>query len=217
MGQIDKFRAAMSKAKGFARPAKFKIRLHPPGNLLPEFRRDVELFCNAVQMPGHDLQTQKVKYGSAPAREMVVAHGFGGTIKASFYLSADMREKIFFEAWQNLAVNPITHKANYYDNYKGSMEIFQLSHQGNGIKLKPRKDGPRNSEVSGGFYSPDDFDMATYGIEVMEVYPEQVGGIEYDYSTSDEIAILTVQLQYREWRNSLLTKNPIFPGETESV
>ncbi len=30
MGQIDKFRAAMSKAKGFARPSKFAVRINPP-------------------------------------------------------------------------------------------------------------------------------------------------------------------------------------------
>ena len=30
MGQIDKFRAAMGKAKGFARPSKFAVRINPP-------------------------------------------------------------------------------------------------------------------------------------------------------------------------------------------
>ena len=30
MGQIDNFRATMAKAKGFARPSKFAVRINPP-------------------------------------------------------------------------------------------------------------------------------------------------------------------------------------------
>ena len=45
---------------------------------------------------------------------------------ASFLLSNDLKEKHYFELWQSLAVDNYTHKANYYDDYIGSMEIYQF-------------------------------------------------------------------------------------------
>ena len=126
MGQIDKFRAQIKKADGLARQSKFKVIIRPP-DWLNQYRDGIELFCSDIEMPGHDLETVAQQHSSAPTRNMVTHHDFGGSIQASFYLSADLNEKSFFEAWQNTAVNPITHKANYYNNYVGSLEIYQLS------------------------------------------------------------------------------------------
>ena len=57
---------------------------------------------------------------------LVQSHAFAGTIDAIFYLSADHRERFLLEQWQELAVNRYTHKANYYNEYVGGMEIYQL-------------------------------------------------------------------------------------------
>ena len=133
----------------------------------------VNLHCNSVSMPGHDLQAQDVQHGSAPGRQMVTSHDYAGTIAASFYLDINLRERHFFEQWQKLAVDTSTHKANYYDDYIGSMEIFQL-------------DG--NGEI-------------TYGIKATEVYPTTLAGIEYAYANTNQIALQAVQFQYRQWFN----------------
>ena len=133
----------------------------------------VNLHCNSVSMPGHDLQAQDVQHGSAPGRQMVTSHDYAGTIAASFYLDINLRERHFFEQWQKLAVDTSTHKANYYDDYVGTMEIFQL-------------DG--NGEI-------------TYGIKATEVYPTTLAGIEYAYANTNQIALQAVQFQYRQWFN----------------
>jgi hypothetical protein len=222
MGQINKFRAAMSKAKGFARPSKFAVRLNPPtmistiGNAFytanGETRKTVnreyadaqaavremymgsgkqiELFCSSVEMPGHDLQTQQQQHGSAPVRDMVTSHGFEGMITASFYLSEDLKERHFFEQWQRLAVNIESHKANFYDDYIGSMEIYQLS---NGLDSGL----PFPTFIDKIF----DVDMAEYGIRASEVYPATISGIEYSYESGNQIATMAVGFNYREWRN----------------
>jgi len=135
--------------------------------------RQVNLHCNTVSMPGHDLQAQDQQHGSAPGRQMVQSHDYAGTIAASFYLDVHMRERHFFEQWQKMAVNTNTHKANYYDDYIGTMEIFQL-------------DG--NGEI-------------TYGIKATEVYPATIAGIEYAYENTNQIATQAVQFQYRQWFN----------------
>jgi hypothetical protein len=135
--------------------------------------QQVNLHCNSVSLPGHDLQAQDVQHGSAPGRQMVTSHDYNGTIAASFYLDSHMRERHFFEMWQKMAVSKTTHKANYYDDYIGEMEIFQL-------------DG--NGEI-------------TYGIKATEVYPTTLGGIEYAYANANQIATQAVNFQYRQWFN----------------
>ena len=222
MGQIDKFRAAMGKAKGFARPSKFAVRINPPtlvsqignafysangetgetGNIefikahnairemYQSMRGQIELFCSSVEMPGHDLQTQQIQHGSAPVRDMVTSHGFEGTINATFYLSEDLKERHFFEQWQRLAVNVESHKANFYDDYIGEMEIYQLS---NGLDSGL----PFPTFIDKVF----DVDRAEYGIIAKEVYPATISGIEYSYESGNQIATMAVGFNYREWRN----------------
>ena len=142
-------------------------------SLHKQLGQQVNLHCNTVSMPGHDLQAQDQQHGSAPGRQIVTSHDYAGTIAASFYLDSHMRERHFFEQWQKMAVNTNTHKANYYDDYIGSMEIFQL-------------DG--NGEI-------------TYGIKATEVYPTTIAGIEYAYANANQIATQAVQFQYRQWFN----------------
>ena len=192
MGQIDNFRAQIVKADGLARQSKFKVIIRPP-DWLVQYRDGIELFCSDIEMPGHDLETVPQQHSSAPTRNMVTHHDFGGTIQASFYLSADLNEKSFFEAWQNTAVNPTTHKANYYNNYVGSLEIYQLS-QESGTKTV-------TSGIAGANITQRKGDLATYGIDVSEVYPETIGAVDYSYSQGDEFATLDIEFGYREWRN----------------
>ena len=195
MSGIQEFVSSMSKARGFARTSKYAVVITPPSSLkalmfesnvtterihgptmMPwekQVGKQINLHCNSVSMPGHDMQAQDVQHGSAPGRQMVPSHDYNGTIAASFYLDSHLRERLFFEQWQKMIVNKSTHKAYYYDDYIGSMEIFQL-------------DG--NGEI-------------TYGIKATEVYPTTIAGIEYAYGNTNQIATQSVNFQYRQWFN----------------
>ena len=142
-------------------------------SLYKQLGQQVNLHCNTVSMPGHDLQAQDMQHGSAPGRQIVTSHDYAGTINASFYLDSHMRERHFFEMWQKMAVSTTTHKANYYNDYIGSMEIFQLD---------------TNNEI-------------TYGIKATEVYPSTIGGIEYSYDSANQVATQAVSFEYRQWYN----------------
>ena len=135
--------------------------------------QQVNLHCNTVSMPGHDLQAQDMQHGSAPGRQIVTSHDYAGTIAASFYLDSHLRERHYFEKWQKMAVSTTTHKANYYNDYIGSMEIYQLD---------------TNNEI-------------TYGIKATEVYPSTIAGIEYSYESANQIATQAVSFEYRQWYN----------------
>ena len=125
---------------------------------------------------------------------MVQTHEFPGTIDATFYADKYLRERHFFEAWQRMIVGEHTHKANYYDNYIGKMHIYQLG---------------ADSEISR--------DMPTYAIEAMEVYPTNIGAIEYGYARANEIVKITVSFAFKYWRNmSSTTQGLSFGKHTQS-
>ena len=215
---IGRFRAAMASAEGYARSARFAIRLFPPTSLLRSIKnqnattnrdgtvydnemysgggqaqaytsdllnqltqtigRQVNIHCETVSMPGRDLQSQAVQYGTDIARDMVQSHAFAGNIEASFYADKYLRERHFMEAWQNLCVDPVSHTAGYYDDYVGKMHIYQLG---------------SDTDVNR--------DMPTYAIEAIDVYPTTIGAVEYGYGKANEIAKITVGFAYKQWRN----------------
>ena len=215
---IGRFRAAMASAEGYARSARFAIRLFPPTSLLRSIKnqnattnrdgtvydnemysgggqaqaytsdllnqltqtigRQVNIHCETVSMPGRDLQSQAVQYGTDIARDMVQSHAFAGNIEASFYADKYLRERHFMEAWQNLCVDPVSHTAGYYDDYVGKMHIYQLG---------------SDTDVNR--------DMPTYAIEAIDVYPTTIGAVEYGYGKASEIAKVTVGFAYKQWRN----------------
>ena len=141
---IKNFVASMSRSGGFARTARYAVRIHPPAllrvlndregqailrdgvtaessdakNLLNmhsiarQFGQQVNLHCNSVSMPGHDLQAQDVQHGSAPGRQIVQSHDYNGTIAASFYLDSHLSERHFFEKWQHFP-----HKLSNHHSY----------------------------------------------------------------------------------------------------
>jgi len=214
---IGRFRAAMAKAEGYARPARFAVKLFLPANLeklanlkgdplidtdeRPQFvnmqpspsnpnhaimqdlstqmGQQMNIHCDSVSMPGRDLVTQKVKYGSEPEVDMVTGHQYSGTINASFYADKYLRERQFIELWQKMAVNNLTNKANYYDDYVGTMHIYQL----------------------GSFDGEGDRDIPTYGVEAIEVFPQTLSAVEYSYSSSNQIVKVNVGFAYKQWYN----------------
>jgi len=234
---IGRFRAAMASAEGYARPSRFAIRVFPPTNLedqishaqkavynngevktpdnftpmydfdeapvggkymndlLSTYGRSVNIHCDSVVMPKKQMQSQEVQYGSEPTRSMVQTHEFPGTIMASFYADKYLRERQFFEAWQKMCVGEHTHKANYYDDYIGKMQIYQL----------------------GADDSAEGRDMPTYAVEAMEVYPSQIGSIEYGYGKTNEVVKINVEFAYKYWRNMASTTSGLsFGRHTQS-
>ena len=140
--------------------------------------RQVNIMCDTVTFPGVDLQTQEIQYGSEPNYNQVTSHGFAGNIVATFYADKYLRERQYFEHWQKLAVDTISHKANYYENYVGKMHIYQL-----------------------GADSEEDRDMPTYAVEAIDVYPEKIGTMDVGHALANQIQKITIEFSYKQWFN----------------
>ena len=205
---IGRMQANIARSEGYARAARFAIKLFFPtqlkdlikeqevddeqgfgiinstnafsmAQLSKDMGQQINLNCDSVTMPSHDLQTQSVQYGSEPARDMVTSHAFAGTINASFYADKYLRERQILEMWQKMAVDMVNHKANYYDEYIGKMHIYQL----------------------GSLDGQGDRDVPTYGIEATEVYPATVAAIDYNYANSNQLVKINVGFNYKQWFN----------------
>jgi hypothetical protein len=143
-----------------------------------EMLRNINMMCNKVTMPSRDVNTTKhITYG--PGREMPYAYSYPGNIECTFYGDKYLRQRAFFEAWQTQMFSEDSHNMNYYDDYIGHMDIYQLG-------------------ASGG---EGDRDRITYAVRLEEVYPETIGSIEYDYGANDTLINVPINLRYRKWRN----------------
>jgi len=210
MGAINNFITQMSKSGGYARSSQYELILNLPGGVVNATQRSqsLTLNCETLSWPGHDLQTQSRKHGNEPERYLVQSHGFEGTITASFYLSMNHSERFLLEQWQELAVNRFTHKANYYNEYIGSAEMYQL-----GSAPATRTFTTNKEDTSGGsgdhrtsskkhgmeeFKQKTNIAVRTYGIELQDVYPSTIALTELSYALANEIQRLTVTFQYRQ-------------------
>ena len=218
---IGRFRSAMAKAEGYARPARFAVKLFLPANLqqvvsnaqnsgygegqidprlvagarkvataqnpkgetmmdlASQMGTQMNIHCDSVSMPGKDLVTQKKSFGNEPEVDMVVGHQYSGMINASFYADKYLRERQFIELWQKMAHNNLTNEAKYYDDYVGKMQIYQL----------------------GSLDGEGDRDVPTYGIEAVEVFPQTLSAVEYNYGASNQIVKINVGFAYKQWYN----------------
>ena len=215
---IGRFRSAMAKAEGYARPARFAVKLFLPSNLskmanlkdqskmfdtdcrgqfsnmqpsaanpdhatiqdlATQMGTQMNIHCDSVSMPGKDLVTQKKQFGNEPEVDMVVGHQYAGTINASFYADKYLRERQFLELWMKMTHNNQTNEAKYYDDYTGKMHIYQL----------------------GSLDGEGDRDVPTYGVECIEVFPQTLSAVEYNYGSSNQIVKVNVGFAYKQWYN----------------
>ena len=220
MGAISNFQAQISKADGLARVARYRVLLTPPAGVgTKSMQETTNLFCNTISMPGHDLQTSTVKHGTEINREMVIGHGYEGTIEATFYLDQELDLKSYLDAWQEAAISTTRNTVSYYKNasgnhnYVGSMQIFQLGSKSSGqTRFQFNSDTGFSMNKKMHAEAED-----VYGINVEEVFPTTIAPIEYAYATVDEVALLTVSFQYRKWTEITDTLIGSTTGRTETA
>jgi len=145
--------------------------------------RRVQAFCKSIEMPDREVVTKEVRHGNAPSRN--IAYDFkSGEINATFYADKFLRERSYFEAWQQAAFSPKSFNMNYYDNYVTDMRIYQL----------------------GQYASRQERDDITYAVQLFDAFPSQISKVDYDY-TANEVQTFTVTFKFRYWINFFLDKN----------
>ena len=206
---INRFRAAISKGEGVARPSRFLVRVNLPQggiNLQGIFQNqeqsttDTELgrlqgtrqaLASQNQEIGREigLMCEAVQLPDRTINTNPYRH-YGPTynvpsiaqyadVTMTFIGDKFLRLRQFFETWQNLVIDSVTNNTGYYDDYVAPIDIFQL----------------------GSFDELNDRDSVTYGIRMFECYPVSIGTVDYSYGANNDYVKINVTFTYRYWLN----------------
>lgn len=158
----------------YARPSRYEVIITPPAGLAGNTNlvRKVSMEVSQVSFPGFNLEIKEDTNTYGPVRKIVQGESFA-ELTSLVRCSPNMEEKTFIEQWQNLMVNKQTFSVGYYDEYIGTMQIFQLDRQ----------------------------DRRRYGIEVLECYPVAIDEQQLDYGNTNAVATIAVTWNYRYWKN----------------
>ena len=183
---LDEIFAEFRSDDGFARPTRYEVFFFPPVSrsqtnifaqvmgqtVADQTARKTALRCESFEFPGRNLDSAPDTNIYGPEREIVQGYSYGD-VTAVFQCSSDMKEKRFFETWQRLAYNPQTWSMQYYNDYTGSIKIFQL----------------------------DETDRQRYGVELVECFPKTIAAQPIAYAAVNEIQKVSVTFAYRYWKD----------------
>ena len=149
----------------------FNPDLPPLGYALTNESKDtrgVSLFCSDIQIPARDISEFEYKTDGEP-RSIGFLHNHGN-LDMEFYCSEDLRERAFFENWQDIIYNRDSVATGYYNDYISRVEVIKYN--------------ASMSEVT-----------ARYRFN--EVFPTNIGSFELNSETA--LLKLSVQMKYRNY------------------
>ena len=144
--------------------------------------RRVQAFCKSISMPDRDVQMKEIKH-HGPARKFAYDYK-SAPITASFYTDKFMRERSYFELWQQSAFSQVSNNYNFYDNYVSDINIFQL----------------------GSFESKNERDDMTYAVKLFDCYPKVISTVDYA-ADGNEVQTFSVTFEFRYWINYFLDRS----------
>tara|TARA_Y100000592_G_scaffold85277_1_gene137062 strand:- start:49 stop:1008 length:960 start_codon:yes stop_codon:yes gene_type:complete len=222
-GTIQRFLAQVNQGEGFSKNNRFIVRINLPrpiGSLTNkkgvndlesnQIVENIDMMCNKVTLPNRDIATAPHQvYG--PRREMPYAYQYSAQIECTFYGDKFLRQRMFFENWQKKILDLNSHNMSFYDDYVGSMDIYQLG-QFDVATEESKRQGPRTFKVP---KAQIDNASVTYGVRLFEVYPQTIGSIDFDYS-ADAVTNVPITLNFRTWANLTIDQvNGATIGKTE--
>lgn len=155
---------------GFMKPNRFEIVINGAPNG-PRPTRQVQFHVKEITLPDRSLRTVANSNIYGPMHDIVQGQTYG-SLNATFYLSSDMTEKLYFEEWQKTTFDPFSFDLNYYNEYVGSIEIYTL----------------------------DEKDERKHGVRVEEAFPDTIGTVALSQDTSTAVGTLSVGFKYRFFR-----------------
>ena len=122
-----------------------------------------------VTIPGKNLRTVTNENVYGPTYEMAQGLTYAETVSMNFYLGTTHFERTFFMNWMDMIVKPDSYNLEYYDNYKRTIDVYQL----------------------------DKNNQKTAGVRLQDCYPKTIGAIEYAQE-SGEVGQISVDFVFKE-------------------
>ena len=215
---IGRFRAAMASAEGYARPARYAIRLFPPTSLYRLIKQQ-----NATTNRGGQTLDNEMYNGTGQVQAFSsgVLNSLNNTIGRQINIHCNsvsmpgrdlaQQEVQYGTDVKRQLVQTHTFEGNiaatfYADKY---MRERQFMEYWQNLCVDPiRHEAGYYDDYVGkmhiyqlGADSEVDRDMPTYAIEAVDVYPEKIAQVDYSYAASNQIQKITIEFSYKQWFN----------------
>jgi hypothetical protein len=224
------FRSGMTTAGGFARPTQFLVTIDGPKGMLADHQiysdlpaRDVgarhkrsaalslaiknsmkyrmDLFCSNVSLPGKTITDDVNETYYGPKRAIAKNVSFE-EITLEYYTSINYDERMYFEAWQNSIVDPITHNVGYYDDYAKDCMItitpLTKTFTAALANFTPTGDQGRDRQQLRQSLG-DSSGYSTYQVQMYEVWPKTIASTPLSYDAVNQIVKTSVTFTYRNY------------------
>ena len=190
---INRMLANVKSSDLFSRPYLYYIFITPPKTFASRTILDgIMLNCESVSIPGHVIATKEHKtYGLK--REYAYEKLYE-MVAMSFYMSDKMHEFNFFNAWLNSMYN--NGRVSYYDEYKGTIEIYQCS----------------------GVNPSDEEDLSVMmKVKLIDAYPKTLTPLALGHALTSTIQKVSVNITYRDVEYTDYTKQDQTISEYEKI
>lgn len=164
MSSIQDFKAGVGS--GFQKGSHFAVQISCPF-AGPPLGSDTKYFVRDASMPGRNLMTSDIKYGTNISEKKVNGTAYS-PCTVTFISDANMAIYKWFLNWQDRIQNPQTGAISYPDTYEGNVTISAFSTE--------------NDEV--------------HTHSLVKAFPENVGDIQFNHGDT-EFAQFAVTFAYR--------------------
>ena len=181
---IKELRDSIGKG-GIVKTNQFVVRLNfPTGPSNRPFSAvmeapDLLVRAQTVFMPGTNFSTVEDTNIYGPNRNIVSGITFANTVGITFLLDEQFKLKQTFDAWQRTAYDEHTWNLNYYDEYRGSIEIYSMTNRSNS--------GLNDIGT----------DVPGYGLKCWEAYPMTIGQVDFDATATTSFATISIEFGFR--------------------
>ena len=130
--------------------------------------RDIAILCQSCSLPGKQLET--IDHVSVRNTTKIASGYVYEDVSMKFIATNDFRLKKMFDAWQNLAVDPITYRKRYVKEYKSTVIIQQLNKK----------------------------NLPTYGVTLVNAFPVAVNSMEYSNDGENQFNTVDVTFNFED-------------------
>ena len=229
---FNQFRSGLTASGGLARPTQFlctidgpqsktlprdyvyadpagskktAARLAKSANLAGAIKQNLQLrmdlFCSNVSLPGKTITDDVNETFYGPKRAIAKNVSFE-EVTLEFYTSVNYDERLYFEAWQNSIVDPITHNVGYYDDYATPCMITitplhktftaaLANFEPSGDAVADRESIRKSLGNTSGFSS--------YQVQMYEVWPKTIASTPLSYDAVNQVVKTSVTFTYRNY------------------
>ena len=239
---FNRFRSGITQAGGFARPTQFLVtvdgpkgsalgnvgiyndtqsldqvaRLHKSAKLSDAIKTNLQLrmdlFCSNVSIPDKTITDDVNEQYYGPKRAMAKNVQYGD-VTLEFYTSVNYEERLFFEAWQNSIIDPISHNVGYYDDYATPCMItitpLTKTFTAALANFEPSGDPGRDRQELRKSLG-DQSGFSSYQVQMYEVWPKTIAATPLSYDASNQFVKTSVTFTYRNYATTawnFLAKN----------